>query len=266
MSELQVLVATMKQQDLSLAERMNLRADAIIANQHDKSETVEALTEYGKIKMITTPTRGVGLNRNIALTAADADILLFADDDIIYYDNALEEVKRAFSALPDADIIFFGLDMTRDGKIYERRRHPIKRLHLYNSMRFGGARIAIRRDALMRARLSFSRLFGGGCIYGSGEDSLFIRDCFRAGLRVYSHSVVLGKCAKDSSTWFEGFNEKYIFDKGAWMACAFPRGKHLLKWHFIRRIAKRAGLSLGQTAKIFNRGMKAYKTLATYQA
>lgn len=266
MSELQVLVATMKQQDLSLAERMNLRADAIIANQHDKSETVEALTEYGKIKMITTPTRGVGLNRNIALTAADADILLFADDDIIYYDNALEEVKRAFEALPDADIIFFGLDMTRDGEIYERRRHPIKRLHLYNSMRFGGARIAIRRDALMRARLSFSRLFGGGCIYGSGEDSLFIRDCFRAGLRVYSHSVVLGKCAKDSSTWFEGFNEKYIFDKGAWMACAFPRGKHLLKWHFIRRIAKRAGLSLGQTAKIFNRGMKAYKTLATYQA
>ena len=266
MIKLQVLVATMRQQDLTLPERMNLRADAIIANQHDKSEIVEAQTEYGNIKMITTPTRGVGLNRNIALAAADADVLLFADDDLIYYDNAFEEVKRAFESLPDADVIFFGLDMTREGEIFEKRRHPIKRLRLHNSMRFGAARMAVRREAVLRARLSFSQLFGGGSVYSSGEDSLFIRDCFRAGLRVYSHSAVLGKCAKDSSTWFEGYNEKYIFDKGAWIACAFPRSAWMLKWYFIRRIAKRAGLGFWRTAKIFNRGIKAYASLDTYQA
>ena len=75
MKKLQVLVATMHQKDLSLVEKMNIRCDAVIANQADKNEI---LTE-DNVTMITTKTRGVGLNRNIALLAADAEILLFAD-------------------------------------------------------------------------------------------------------------------------------------------------------------------------------------------
>ena len=37
MSELQVLVATMHQRDFSLVEKMNIRCDAVIANQADRS-------------------------------------------------------------------------------------------------------------------------------------------------------------------------------------------------------------------------------------
>ena len=38
MKKLQVLVATMHQKDLSLVEKMNIRCDAVIANQADKNE------------------------------------------------------------------------------------------------------------------------------------------------------------------------------------------------------------------------------------
>ena len=262
--KLQVLVAAMHQTDLSLPEKMNIRCDAVVANQHDRFSVDEEETAYGRVKMISTPTRGVGLNRNVALLAAEADILLFADDDSVYYDGAFEDVIHAFESLPDADVIFFGLDMTKKGEIYERRRHPIKRLHLHNALRFGGARMAVRRRAVLQHELCFNRLFGGGCLYSSGEDSLFIRDCFKAGLRVYSHSVVLGKCAKDSSSWFTGFNEKYLYDKGAWIACAFPKVKHLIKWYFIRGLAKRSGFSLSKTTKLVNRGIAGFKTLTAY--
>jgi methanogenic corrinoid protein MtbC1 len=72
MKKMQVLVATMHQNDVSLAEKMNIRSSAVIANQADREEIVSCETEFGNIKMITTTTRGVGLNRNIALMAADA--------------------------------------------------------------------------------------------------------------------------------------------------------------------------------------------------
>jgi len=265
MSNLQVLVAAMKQDDLSLADKMNIKCDAIIANQHDNDSVMEKTTQYGRVKMITTPTRGVGLNRNIALMASDADIVLTADEDLIYYDDAFEGVVNAFETLPGADVILFGLDMTKNGEIFEKRRHPVKRLKLRNSMKFGGARIAIRREAVLKHKLNFSQLFGGGCIYSSGEDSLFIRDCFKAGLRVYSHSLVLGKCAKDTSSWFTGFNEKLIYDKGAWIACAFPKAKHFIKWYFVWRFSKKSGFSAAKTAKLINKGIVGFSTLTTYE-
>ena len=262
--KLQVLVAAMQQTDFSLVEKMNIQCDAIIANQHDKYSVDEQITTHGKIKMITTPTRGVGLNRNIALMAADADILLFADDDVTYYDGALDSVKQAFVDFADADVMIFSVDLTRNGEIFEKRHLPIKRRNLYNSLKYGTYVLAIRRSAVLLKNLKFTHLFGGGCIYGSGEDSLFIRDCFKAGLKVYSHSCVLGTCAKDSSSWFTGYNEKYIYDKGAWIACAFPKIKHLIKWYFVYKFAKKSGFSYAKTAKIVNNGIIGFKTGSTY--
>ena len=108
-------------------------------------------------------------------------------------------------------------------------------------------------------------MFGGGCLYGSGEDTLFIADCFRAGLTVYSHSYVLGQCAKDSSSWFTGYNGKFFYDKGAWIAATFPRSKHLVKWYFGYRLSKKAGISLQQAMAEMDRGIRGWKDLTPYQ-
>lgn len=263
--ELEVLVATVGQSDLSLHKKMNLHCSALIANQCGKWQYDEEKYEYGTVRMISSDTRGVGINRNLAVELAKAEILLFADDDIVYYDNELQGVLDAFEQLPDADIIVFGIDMARDGEVFDRRRHPIKKLQIWNALKFGACRTAIRKDALKKHNIHFSQLFGGGSLYGSGEDSLFLRDCFRAGMKVYSHSYVLGVCAKDSSSWFTGFNEKYVFDKGAWIACAFPKAKHFVKLYFTWRFSEKSGFSYKKTMKYINAGMLAFEKLMPYK-
>lgn len=232
MESLQVLVATMNQTDFSLAEKMNLQCDTIFANQAAVFDYQTRKMSYGTLQMITTATKGVGLNRNVGLFASDADLLLFADDDVVYYNGLPEAVKRAFEDNSKADVIVFGIDILKGGKLIEKRHLQRRRLYCWNAMRFGAYVIAVRRESVLCHNITFYRQFGGGCIYGSGEDSLFLMDCFRKGLRVYSHDYVLGTCCKDCSSWFTGYHEKYFYDKGALMRYLFPRVCYLMAVYF----------------------------------
>ena len=48
----------------------------------------------------------------------------------------------------------------------------------------------------------------------NGEDSLFLHDCLKAGLNIYRTTVALGKETSGQSTWFQGYTEKFFFDRG----------------------------------------------------
>lgn len=261
MMRLSVLCTTTDQNDLSKFKTMNICSDVIFANQCGRNETVTTSLEGHKVTLLSTATRGVGLNRNLALMAADSEIVLFADDDMTYYDGYAEAVVRAFDELPKADLLAFSVDFVKNGRIIKKRRNPVKRLRFWNSLKHGACVLAARRSALIQARVCFSHLFGGGCIYSSGEDSLFLLDCLRRGLRLYSHSFVLGACSKDSSSWFTGYHEKFFFDKGAWIAAAFPRTGALLRLYFSYQYRRLTDIPMRQMRRLMRRGEKGYRTL-----
>ena len=261
MARLQVLVATMHQKDLSITEKMNIRCDAVIANQADRND----ILVEGDVKMITTATRGVGLNRNIALLAADGDILLFADDDMVYNDDMPQAVTAAFRENPRADVLVFGIDIVKNGSVVEYRHLKKHRLYVFNSMRYGTCRIAIRREALLRANILFNQNFGGGCPFSAGEDSLFLKACFDRGLKVYAHEYVLGTCSKDTSTWFVGYDEKYFYDRGVLMRWLFPRIPHVMALYFGIRFKRSTEVKVGQRIRLMLEGVRGGKYMRQYQ-
>lgn len=261
---LEVLVATMQQNDFSLVKKMNIVSNAIIANQGTKNETNIKNFEGYSVKMISTTTRGVGINRNIAFFASNSDIILFTDDDFIFFDGYEEAIIRAFEVNPMADIIVFDRDITKSGKVIATGNYKDKRVHIYNCLKYGACSLAVKRKSLLRAGVTFSQLFGGGCLYGSGEDSLFILECLRKGLKMYSSSYKLGECSQDSSTWFTGYNEKYFYDVGAWIACAFPHTKHLIKYYFYYRHLKNTNISAYEIKKYINDGIRGFKRLKPF--
>lgn len=265
MNELQVLVATMHQNDLCIAERMNIRCDAVIANQADREEIVNQNTEYGKIKMITTATRGVGLNRNIALLAAESEYILFADDDVVYNDDMSEAVVSAFRENPEADVLIFGMDIVKNGRVTEKRHLKKKKLHVWNAMRFGTYTIAAKREAVLRSNINFHQQFGGGCEFSSGEDSLFIKACFDSGLGVYSHEYVLGTCCKDSSSWFVGYNEKYFYDKGVLMRYLFPHVSYIMALYFALRFKRETDVGAARRVRLMYAGLRNGKKMLPYR-
>ncbi|MBE6959779.1 MAG: glycosyltransferase family 2 protein [Ruminococcaceae bacterium] len=265
MSKLQVLLATRNQQDFSIAEQMNISCDAIIANQAEQDCFAQLQSSAGEWKMITTSTRGVGLNRNIALLAATGEFVLFADDDVVYNDGMPEAVIAAFRENPKADVIIFGMDIVKNGEVTERRHLQSKRLRVTNAMRFGTYTIAARRQALLQHNITFHQMFGGGCPFGSGEDSLFLKACFDHKLQVYSHTYVLGTCRKDTSTWFTGYHEKYFYDKGVLLRHLFPKAHYLAAPYFAFRFKRKTQIPAMQRLKLMLAGIRGGKKMLPYE-
>lgn len=221
--KLEVLVSTMHQADFSIVQRMNIRTDAIIINQCGKNEYAEYEDGIKKIRMHSFDERGVGLSRNSALMRSKADICLIADDDVVYDDGYESIVLGAFEKNPKADILIFNLQYLNENRKDYLNTHFEGRVNFLNFMRYGACRIAFRRESVYRANIFFSLLFGGGAEYSCGEDTIFLADCLKNGLRIYSVPERIGTVSQEESTWFKGFNEKYFNDKGVLHRVIFKR-------------------------------------------
>lgn len=264
MSKLEVLAATMNQNNLDKYYRMNMQTDAVFANQSDSHSYSEENINGNTVKMITTPYRGVGKNRNTAVLYAAAEYLLFADDDMKYTDGYEDGIINAFDELKDADIIIFGCDLTKNNVAYESIQNKIKRLNVFNTFKYPAHVIAARKKSIEKANIWFTQNFGGGTIYGSGEDSLFLKECLDKKLRIYSHSFKIGSCAKDESTWFKGYDEKYFYDKGALCAAMFPALKYFAAAKLLLKFKKLSALTWRKSSRLMLNGMKGFKKLLSY--
>jgi glycosyltransferase involved in cell wall biosynthesis len=237
---LQVIVSTMNQSDYTLLDKMNIQSDAVVINQCDKNEVSEFDYKGHKIKWISMTERGVGLSRNTGILHATADIILFADDDIKYCDGYVQGVLNAFEKNDDADVVCFNINLVNSTKNIGGHRNNTenKKLKVFNSMRYGACLIAARRKVLLRERIMFSLLFGGGAEFMSGEDSIFIKDCHDAGLNLYADTFCLGDVDDSGSSWYKGINDEFFVHRGMVYATAFSKTYPVIFLYYAWRNAR----------------------------
>lgn len=210
--KIQLLVSAVNQDAAALVKQMNIRGSAVIVNQCDNYGYEEIVNQCRRIQVFSMAERGVGLSRNTALLHADADICVFSDEDIVLCEEYEELIGRAYEELPDADMILVNVRVAPARRTYWNE--DIHRINYRNYGRYPAYSITARHEALLRANVHYSLLFGGGARYSNGEDSLFLRDCLKAGLRIYAHTVCIGEEKERESTWFSGYHEKFFRDRG----------------------------------------------------
>ncbi len=209
---IQTLVSGVQLNIQETAKRMNLKTDSIVINQCDVNAYDEYEHEGHRICCYSFAERGVGLSRNNALLRATADIILFSDEDIVYEDDYADKILKAYEDHPDADMLIFNLEVDEERATYHT--DALKRVHRYNCGRYPTYSFSCRRESIHRAGITFSLLFGGGARYSNGEDSLFIDEALRKGLKVYALPVNIGREVPRPSTWFRGYDDKFFYDRG----------------------------------------------------
>lgn len=264
MPKFEILCVTMHQRDFSKVEQMNIRSDVMFANQADRTAYEEIHIGEHRAGMITTKTRGVGVNRNTALLYAQGDICLFADDDVVYHDDAEQRILAEFDAHPDADVMIFHFDTDCPNR--KQTKYPkTRKCGIFERFSWAGFRIAFRLNAVRKANLWFTTLFGGGCIFPSGEDSMWLQDARKAGLRIYVSKETIGHVSFEKSTWFSGYDERFFYGKGAFYATVHPRT--FLPWCFYLtlRTGKYKGIPFFEKLRWMRRGRNGFRQMLSYK-
>lgn len=210
--KIQVLVATMNQNDHSLLQKMNIQSDAIVGNQCDLNSVENFNWNGHQITYLNFKEKGVGLNRNNALIRANADVCLFADDDMEYVDNYVELIQTAFKNHPEADVILFNLNDPTNSRYMIKQ---VEKVHYLNYLRYGAVRVAVKLDRIKENAIYFNQLFGGGCEYCHGEDNLFLTACLKNKLKLVAVPMMIATLKEErASTWNTGYDDKYLRDQG----------------------------------------------------
>ena len=254
----ELIVSTMNQKDDCLVKKMNINSDAIIINQTDKFEFHEIKLNDNQIKFYSFNEKGIGLSRNNGMMRSNADIIEFADDDMVFSDTYKNDVISEYEKHPEADVILFS------NKCLNKSRMPylvkkFGRVHRIEAVKFGGARITVRRNRIIYNNIYFSLLFGGGAKYCAGEDVTFIQDCIKAGLKVYKSPVIVSTMKQDTSTWFSGFNDKYYMDKGALLEINFPLISRFLALLQTVKKYRKSPYSFNRMLALYMAGINKYK-------
>ena len=262
MSKVEVLLATVNDTKWEKISELRIHAPAVVANQTSYF-LLRKTGDRDRIIEIATETRGVSINRNLGLSLSENDILLFCDDDLELYQDYEETVIQAFNN--DVDVIIFNFKYeNKDGtETFRIKRN--QRISMKNILKYGICGVAIRKKCCKKYGLFFNEVFGGGSIYGSGEDTLFLTNCVRNKLKIIAVTDCIGVNKYRESTWFKGYKEKFFYDKGALLAACFPNTKWFFALFFTFRMKRLTELERKQIFKLLLAGIKGFKTLQSFE-
>ena len=183
--ELQVLICTYGEEGMRSIARANHPAvpgvEYVVCWQLPEGEAlVPVELRRPDFKIYMSRTRGLALNRNMALSVSTAPLLLISDDDLIYTARHLGNVLAAFEQEPHADIICFMYE-SEHPKRYPESRYQYSagaaKGHYITSFE-----IAMRADGI-RGKMWFDTRFGIGGVYPMGEEDIFMHTVASHGLK-----------------------------------------------------------------------------------
>lgn len=149
-------------------------------NPDDKDNSIPEELNREDFKIFSSRSKGLSVNRNLALSHATAPLLLISDDDVDYTEESLLEVLKAFRENSGTDLITFRYDSVSRSKHYPEHSYDITSIGIRHFL--SSIEIAFRRKSV-QGDVWFNENFGVGAIFPSGEEDIFIRDCIDKNLK-----------------------------------------------------------------------------------
>lgn len=182
MKMIEVLVSTQNCRDPEqLAGRMNInfdRASLCIVNQEQHDQDCRSEEIRPGLRILSWVESGLARSRNRLLEAARGDICIFADDDIVYVDDAWDLIQEAHLKRPDCGMISFqfSVDEGREKKYDQKELDlSIRSLHRVSSIEITF------KPCLLPKHVRFDERFGLGTPYPRGAENIFLHDWYREG-------------------------------------------------------------------------------------
>lgn len=212
---IEVLVSTMNLKDENaLLKRMNINGKSVIINQKTNKELKDINSEKTVNRVYTYNEKGLSKSRNKAIEKSNADICIIADDDLKYVDNYEKIVSESYQKYKDADIIVFYVESLINGI---NKKKPLKegKIGYLLSLKVQSVQVTFKRKNIVDNGIKFDENFGAGSANFMGEENIFLYDCLRKNMKIYSVPIKIATLEESESTWFTGYTNKFFRVKGA---------------------------------------------------
>lgn len=230
--QIQVAISTQNLKNDSevnqLVTQMNLKTDYIIINQIN-TDNVDIKNE----KVITKKEKGLSKSRNAAIKEATKDIILLADDDIIYQDNYEKILLDAWKKYKKADIICFYVESRNPKRKTKRMKNG--KIGYIRAMKIVSYEISFKKKSIQDKNLMFQEEYGAGTKNNRGEEQIFLYDAIRNGLKIIFVNKKIGEAKQEESTWFTGYDLEFFKTQGRIFKKMSPKHYKLLVFQYAIR-------------------------------
>lgn len=263
-----VCVVTMNKSNdeiLNLYKKINIKGDALFANQCGKTGLSNIFIHDHLIKIYNFDDIGVSNNRNHLLDNSYGDICINVDDDCELFDDYYEIIEKFFTTHPHCNFVQFnGIWCKQNNrKIHNKKTELVKK---FNDVSYAGAPgFAYRTNIMNGIKLRYRTTLGVPNYVYNGEDSVFLYDLIKLddGKSFYRSSDVIFGVAEDidNSTYFSSVNEQYCFSKGAITKIIHPCLKYLYLFYYTYKVKHWRNCKLSYKMIFSNilKGIKAFK-------
>lgn len=187
-----------------------------------------ALTTRPDVSLYRYAGKGLSANRNLALDHAQADLVLFADDDTHLLPEAPATIREIFTARPDLDVAFFRAG-TYTGKPLKQYPDAESDVHTMPAYGISSIETVCRRQSI-QGRVRFDERFGLGTKFLTcGEEDIWFEDARRCGLtmRYFPRQIIeTSTMLKKSLIYIDpsvqrshGAFTYYMYGSRAWWMC-----------------------------------------------
>jgi hypothetical protein len=148
--------------------------------------------------VIELASKGVAKSRNAIVRHARGELILFADDDIVWDEPGVCGALTEFAANPELAVLL-GRAVDEAGVL--RKRYPSRRAILtrWNCARAATYEMIVRTDLIRETGLWFDEGFGAGVARYLGDEYIFITDALRRGLLCQYAPITVAMHPTDSS-------------------------------------------------------------------
>lgn len=164
------------------------------------------LSTRNDIQYIKSYTKGVTKSRNIALSKAKSDIVLFCDDDVKYVDNLNDIITSAYDKNPKYGFLTFSYLKNNDWHKFKKQNFE----HNYRTiLNIGTIEVTCLRKHIFDNHFKFPEDLGAGEKYFLCDEPVFISQFLKKKLKGKYIAEVIGEHPDDSSGLI--FNNIYAF-------------------------------------------------------
>ena len=222
-----------KEQFENVLKSNNITGQVVAVNQVKNNEDIFNI-ESNKKRLYSYNEKGASKSRNRLLEKSSGDICIFADDDMVYNRQYEDIIKSEYQKNQKADIIIFNIE--NQNKEREKiKKIKNRKLNIFNIMKARTPEITLKNDVIKKYNIKFDENFGPKGIFSKGEETVFLSECLKKGINICVSQKNIGYVYSKKSTWFTGFDEKYLYDQGAIFYKIAPKIYKLLIIQYIIR-------------------------------